>query len=905
MKNKLYSFLSIFVAFAMMISLIMVKIPVEGITTSTSTNLKIHYYRYADDYSPWDVYLWQHSTTDGTDGISSTAEFTAADTYGKVASTTFDTGGKNSIGIIIRKSDWSDKDISANRYIDLSHADSTGNLDVYVLQGDAKLYYSAADVDKSPSITAARMDTYHTISFSAITPITVNESNVKLMQGTNQVDANVTFSTDKKSGTITTKNNLDINKKYTVFITGFRSVDVKLGQIFSTNTFKKIYNYNGDDLGAIYSKNKTTFKVWTPTAESVSLNLYSAGSGGSPTKTITMKKGNKGVWSIKQFGDLAGEYYTYSITVNGTTNETQDVYSKAVGVNGDRSMVVDLSKTNPTNWSKDKGPVIKNQTDAIIYEVNIRDITESADSGIKLKGKFLGLTETGTKSNEGQATGIEHLKELGVNEVHILPFFDFSSIDENKLYLNNYNWGYDPKNFMSLEGSYSTDPTLGNIRIDEMKKMIQDLHKAGIGVIMDSVFNHTADYTQSCFNRTVPDYYYRENADGSMINNSGCGNDTASERSMFSKYMIDATTYWAKEYHIDGFRFDLMGLHDIDTMNNVRADLNKINHHILMYGEGWNLGNEVTISDDQKATKTNESKLNDNIASFSDDMRDGIRGTVFSPATGGFVDYNGKWLDSKGKPYTMANLKEQIKFGIVASTQHDSINYSSTPYASLPWAKEPTQTVNYASCHDNNTLWDLINLAQPTTIEADKIKMDEQSTFIVLTSQGIPFLQNGQEMLGTKPDGNGGYVSNSYNSPDSVNAIDWSRKSTYKNVVSYSEGLIKLRKAHPAFRMATTTEIQKNLKFFNTNDNTIGYTISNNANGDSWKNIAIIINANAESETVTLPAYGWKEVASGEKAGINALATVSGNTVVVPARSSMVLADSASYNRSNLGICSK
>ena len=405
MKNKLYSFLSIFVAFAMMISLIMVKIPVEGITTSTSTNLKIHYYRYADDYSPWDVYLWQHSTTDGTDGISSTAEFTAADTYGKVASTTFDTGGKNSIGIIIRKSDWSDKDISANRYIDLSHADSTGNLDVYVLQGDAKLYYSAADVDKSPSITAARMDTYHTISFSAITPITVNESNVKLMQGTNQVDANVTFSTDKKSGTITTKNNLDINKKYTVFITGFRSVDVKLGQIFSTNTFKKIYNYNGDDLGAIYSKNKTTFKVWTPTAESVSLNLYSAGSGGSPTKTITMKKGNKGVWSIKQFGDLAGEYYTYSITVNGTTNETQDVYSKAVGVNGDRSMVVDLSKTNPTNWSKDKGPVIKNQTDAIIYEVNIRDITESADSGIKLKGKFLGLTETGTKSNEGQATG--------------------------------------------------------------------------------------------------------------------------------------------------------------------------------------------------------------------------------------------------------------------------------------------------------------------------------------------------------------------------------------------------------------------------------------------------------------------------------------------------------------------
>lgn len=859
-------------------------------------NLKVHYFRFDNNYSNWDLWMWP------LNGNGSAYEFNSTDNYGEVASYTLDNmEGVSGMGVIVRKPDWSEKDVDVNRTINLAYADKQGNLDVYLLQKDANIYYSPDQVDKSRKIDQAKLEDFHNIKFAVNVAVDSADS-VKLMSGNRQVNATVKLSDDKKSGDIRTTDSLDLNTKYTVAIDQYKGGNVTLGDVLSSDDFKKMYDYSGDDLGETYTKTKTTFKVWAPTADNVSLKLYSEGSGNNLIGMVPMKKYDKGVWSIDKTGDLAGIYYTYEITVNGKTNETQDVYSKAVGVNGDRSMVVDLSKTNPINWENDKGPQLKNQTDAIIYEVDIRDITVSKDSGIKMKGKFLGLTETGTKSNEGEATGIDHLKELGVNEVHILPSFDFASIDETKLDLNNYNWGYDPKNYLAPEGSYSTDPYLGNIRIKEMKEMIEALHKAGIGVIMDSVFNHTYDYTSSAFTKTVPDYYYRENEDGTMVNNSGCGNDTASERSMYRKYMIDAVTYWAKEYHIDGFRFDLMGLHDVDTMNDMRAALDKINPHILMYGEGWDLGNEVTITDAQKATKTNESKLSDRIASFSDDMRDGVKGHVFDVTSGGFTDYNGTWLNDEKVPYTMAELKEQVKFGIVASTQHQDIDYAKAPYASKPWAKEPTQTVNYVSCHDNNTLWDRISLAKPDATEAEKIKMDEQSSFIVLTSQGIAFLQNGQEMLGTKPDPSGkGFVDNSYNSPDSVNQIDWSRKHTYKNVVNYYEGLIKLRKAHPAFRMATTAEIQKNLNFFDTNESTIGYTISNNANNDSWNKIAVVINAGQKDTEVSLPAAGWTVVVKGEKAGIDSLGTITGSKVLVPAGTSMVLADSESFRKGSNG----
>lgn len=650
------------------------------------------------------------------------------------------------------------------------------------------------------------------------------------------------------------------------------------------------YNYDGE-LGASYSKDKTIFRVWSPIAEKVALNLYSEGVGNNLIEKNLMILQDKGVWNFTRTGDLDGVFYTYEITVNGKTNETQDIYSKAVGVNGNRSMVVDLLKTNPESWEKDKRPYIKNQTDAIIYELHLRDISMDEDSGIKLRGKFLSLTETGTKNLYGEATGLDHIKELGVNAVHILPAFDFASIDESNLNSNEYNWGYDPKNYLAPEGSYSSNPYSGTARIREMKEMIKSFHNENIAVIMDCVFNHTYEYENSSFNKTVPNYYYRQDEHGKVIANSQCKNDTASERFMFKKYMIDAVTYWAKEYHMDGFRFDLMGLHDIDTMNEIRHALDKISPNILMYGEGWNLGDEITITDDEKAIKVNARKLDSRIAFFSDDIRDGIRGHVFEDKSGGFVNYNAKWLKEDGKtPYSISDLKEQVKFGIVAATEHDDIDYSKAPYKSKPWASEPTQTVNYVSCHDNNTLWDKINLTNPDISKHEKIKMDEMAAFIVLTSQGIPFIQNGQEMLGTKPKlHGGGFVSNSFNSPDLVNRINWWRKHNYREVVAYYKGLIKLRKEHPAFRMPTKAEIQKNIKFFDTKDSVIGYFILNNANGDKWREIAVIINAGERNEEVNLKKSGWAVVVKEEKAGTEALDIVHEDTVLVKGKTSMVL----------------
>jgi pullulanase len=861
-------------------------------------NLKVHYSRFDQNYTGWDLWMWPK------DGDGAAYKFNEEDGYGKLANYTFhNMKGKSSVGVIVRQNEWNGaREAGGDRYINLAYADKNGTIDTYLIQDEPKLFYDINEVDKSRKVTSARMDSFHDISFQVNIPV-ANVEDVKLKNDDKIVEANVTLAKDKRSGKIKTVNTLDLNTKYTVAINEYKDCDVILGgNIYKSDDFVNKYHFSGE-LGALYSKEKTTFRVWSPVATKVSLKLYSEGVGSNLLKTIPMIKGDRGVWSVEEKGDLSGKFYTYEVTANGKTSETQDIYSKAVGINGDRSMVVDLSKTNPIGWENDKGPKVKNQTDAIVYEVHVRDISMDPNSGIKMKGKFSGFTEAGTKSKEGEATGIDHLKEMGVTHVQLTPVYDYASIDETKLSENKFNWGYDPKNYQVPEGSYSTDPYSGTLRIEEMKAMIKQLHDAGIGVIMDSVYNHTAEYENSSFNETVPEYYYRHNADGQVIGTSGCGNDTASEKSMYRKYMIDSVTYWAKEYHIDGFRFDLMGIHDLDTMNNIREELDKINPEILMYGEPWDLGYSE-ISQDQKVIKDNVNKLNPRIGAFSDDIRDGIKGHVFDNTTGGFVNYNGTWkrdVNGQQVPYTMGDLKELVKSGIVASTKHDGVDYSKITYSSGSWAKEPTQTVNYVSCHDNNTLWDRMTLTQPNATEADKIKMDKMANFLVLTSQGIAFLNSGEEMLRTKVNPNGkGFVENSYNSPDSVNQLEWTRKSTYKNVVNYYEGLIKLRKAHPAFRMATTAEIQKNLKFIDTNDSTIAYTISNNANGDNWSDIAVLVNAGKEDAEVTLPKSNWTVVANEEKAGTDAIDIISGNKIIIPAGASMVLADTESFNNSKL-----
>jgi len=628
--------------------------------------------------------------------------------------------------------------------------------------------------------------------------------------------------------------------------------------------------YTGSDLGVTYSPSKTVFKIWAPTAPAAKLRLYAeGGDGGSATQVISLKKGPQGTWEAVVDKNLKNQYYTFQVNINGRwLQERPDIYAKAVGVNGKRGMVVDLHSTNPANWAADKKPVQKSFTDIIIYETHIRDLSISPKSGIKNKGKFLGLTETGTKSPDGESTGFDHIKALGVTHVHILPSFDFNSIDENHPDAN-YNWGYDPLNYNVPEGSYSTNPHDGNVRIHEFKQMVQTLHANGLRVILDVVYNHTSD-TSSNFNQFVPGYFYRHTAKGAYSNGTGCGNETASERAMMRKFMIESVVYWAKEYHMDGFRFDLMGVHDIETMNEISAALHKIDPTIFIYGEGWTAGNSP-LPESQRAVKINATKLNQ-IAVFSDDIRDGIKGG---------------WSDVKSKGFASgaAGTAESVKFGIVASTKHPQVDYSKVNYSKAPWAAEPYQTINYVSCHDDNTLFDRLKISNPDASEADLIKMDKLSNAIVLTSQGVTLLHAGAEMLRTKQG-----VANSFNSPDSINEIDWGRKSKYKEVFNYYQGLVALRKNHPAFRMPSTKMIQSNLKFFDTGEqNIIGYQISGNANGDKWKNILVILNGNTSDKKVKLPPGNWTVAVDGNVINERSVLKVSGAELPVSATSAYVL----------------
>ena len=629
--------------------------------------------------------------------------------------------------------------------------------------------------------------------------------------------------------------------------------------------------YTGNDLGVNYSPLKTVFKVWAPKASEVKLRLYDAGNGGEATSITDLQKDVQGTWQLAINKDLKNKYYTFQVLQDGVWSlERPDIYAKAVGVNGMRGMVADLKSTDPENWENDKKPALKNATDIVIYELHIRDISVSPNSGIRNKGKFLGLTETGTKSPDGELTGIDHIKELGVTHVHLLPSFDFNSIDETKPEANQYNWGYDPLNYNVPEGSYSTNPYDGNVRIKEFKKMIQTLHKNGLRVILDVVYNHTSDIKGSCFTQFAPGYFYRQNPDGSYSNGTGCGNEVASERPMVRKFMIESLVYWAREYHLDGFRFDLMGTHGITTMNMISDTLHKIDPTIFIYGEGWTAGNSP-LPDSLQAIKKNVSKLNE-IAVFSDDIRDGLKGG---------------WGDIKEKGFVSGNaaMGESVKFGIVASTPNPQIDYSKVNYSKGPWAAEPFQTITYVSCHDDNTLFDRLKISNPAATETDLIKMDKLAAAIVLTSQGVSFLHAGAELLRTKQG-----IANSYKSPDSINEIDWSRKTKYKLVFEYYKGLIALRKNHPAFRMMSANMIAQNLKFLDTGDpGVICYQLSNNANGDSWKNILVVLNGNTSAKTISIPPGNW--TLGADENIINEIGIKSGlqGNIIIPRTTAYVL----------------
>ncbi len=633
--------------------------------------------------------------------------------------------------------------------------------------------------------------------------------------------------------------------------------------------------YEGSDLGLSYSPQKSVFKLWAPSAEAVKIQLYEAGEGGEALRSENLKRRKNGIWEAIFKEDLKGQFYTFQVKINGAwLAETPDPYVKAVGVNGNRGMVIDLAATNPEGWEKDQRPPLTNFTDIVIYELHVRDLSSDPNSGIKNTGKFLGLAETGTKSKEGEMTGLDHIKDLGVTHIHLLPSFDFKSLDEKIENNPKYNWGYDPKHYNVPEGSYASNPYDGAVRIREFKQMVKTLHEHGIRVILDVVYNHTGDTEASVFNQIVPGYYYRQREDGSFSDASACGNETASERPMMRKFIVESVKYWVNEYHLDGFRFDLMGIHDQETMNQVSAELHKIDPSIFIYGEGWTAG-DSPLPEENRSLKKYTYKL-DKVAAFSDDIRDAIKGYVFGPKDKGFVS---------GLP----GLEESIKFGIVASTQHSQVLYDSVNYSKKPWAKEPYQTITYVSCHDNNTLWDRLLLSAPEASESERIRMHKLAGAIVLTSQGVSFLHAGVELLRTKQG-----VENSFESPDDINRIDWSRKSKYKEVYNYFKSLVALRKNHPAFRMISTEQIQKHLRFldFKHPNNLVGYTITDNANGDSWKEVMVFFNGNRVPRELYLPDGEWKVVLDDQsinEAGIRKIKGGEDNPMLIPAISAMVL----------------
>lgn len=635
--------------------------------------------------------------------------------------------------------------------------------------------------------------------------------------------------------------------------------------------------YSGDDLELSVDNSGTHFRLWSPRAQAARVNIYANGRHGSPLEVLEMKGDPAtGTWTASSPEKLYGKFYTFQILFDGKwKDETPGVWAKAVGVNGERAAIIDFDKTDPEGWDADKGPKVDSFSDVIVYEMHHRDFSEHPSSGIANKGKFLALTEHGTTSPQGLATGIDHLKELGITHVHILPSYDYNSVDELNLQQNVYNWGYDPLNYNAPEGSYSTNPSDPEARVREMKEMVKALHDAGIGVIMDVVYNHTALNEGSNFDLTAPGYYYRHRNDGSWSDASACGNETASDHPQMGDYIVNSVKYWADEYHIDGFRFDLMGIHDTETMTRVAEELKKVNPSIFVYGEGWTAG-DSPLAPERRALKENVSKMK-GIAVFSDDIRDAVKGHYSKAEDRGFAS---------GKP----GLEETVKIGIVASTAHPQVDYSMGANSKFAYAASPEMIVNYVSCHDDLCLTDKLRKSLPEMDDSLRRKVARLAQTIVFTSQGTPFMFAGEEVWRDKKG-----VHNSFKSPDSINAIDWNQKARYKDQFDYYAGLTRLRKAHPAFRMTSADDIARHL-VFDTYDpkrysNLVSYTLRDHANGDEWKEIKVAFNGAAYPQTIHVKKGEWKIVAiDGRISPEGDLGVSKGGKITVAPYSALILA---------------
>jgi len=841
------------------------------LTLFAGTELIIHYHRYDGKYDGWNLWIWG-------DGVNGQAyDFTETDAFGKVARVTLDQSFDRT-GIIVRLREWMDKDVAEDRFIDTR----AGQAEVYILQGVKELFTLEPDISPRVFFTGA-------VSDRQIRAFMTNEFDTKLWQGkvaltVNGESRNVS-AVEKVVPTDLSKTNFvkitleeplsvdDLARDVQLSVEGFSPARVVMMGVLDALV-------DEGEMGALYAKDQTTFRVWSPVSRSVSLHLFADDEAAVADRVETMKKDAVGTWSATVAGDLNGWFYWYEYDSYGERRIGVDPYSKSASKNGKKSAVVDLAGTDPEGWALDTTVPFGAQEDAILYEVHIADVTGLPNSGVARKATYLGMVETGTTGPDGVRTGIDHIAELGVTHVHILPFFDFYTGDEaNRDFEAMYNWGYDPYLFMCPEGRYATDPFDPEARVKEAKAMVKGFHDSGLNVIMDVVFPHTYGVGElSPFDQAVPYYYYKISKSGAHVNESGCGNTIASQRPMMGKFILDAVQYWVKEYHIDGFRFDQMGFMDIPTMLLVEERLRALNPNILLYGEGWGDASAMDYwgwpEDDRKEGNSitrlvKTAVVGTPFAAFNDEIRDAIRGSVFESATRGFV------LNA------LAKVKK-IKSGVVGS-----IDFSKTEKG---FTDDPQQTINYAACHDNHTLWDKNTLAAQADTgyswtEADLVRAQKLAGAILMTAQGVVFLHGGQDFCRTKA-----FDGNSYASPISVNGFDYARKAQYIEVFEYYKGLIALRKAFSAFRLRTDDEIRKRVEILTNKNRMVVSFLIKAPESDGYGEIFVIFNGNPKPAEVEVPEGLWSILVDDRNAGTETLYTLEGGLLTMPGTTAWVLA---------------
>lgn len=829
--------------------------------------IKLHYHRPDGNYVGWNAWMWTLSKGGRDYAFSATEGQQTATMIVDGYTTTL-------VNFIVRKGQWECQEF-AERQIDVSNVLS-GTVHCYVTSGAEPFKVLLGDdVVLANKLLSCELD-YDRGVICVKTSMMVSDLNSFRIYDTTGIDGEITFSDIRGASA---EYELHLNKpldlvylyRYRVAFNG-HDYTINTNTVYASKRFSQDFTYDGDDLGANWSASKTEFKLWAPTAETVKIALYRTGTAGTDDliDIVTMIRSEYGVWHGEKSGDINGVYYTYLIKVNGNEDEVVDPYARTTGVNGNRGMVLDLQSTNPDGWDADCNPnPLKSYTDAVLYELHVRDFSIEPSSGISeaYRGKFLGLTEHGTKTPSGTPTGLDYLQSLGITHLHLLPIYDYGSVDETKLDTPQFNWGYDPVNYNTPDGSYSTDPYNGAVRVAELKKAVKALHESGISVVMDVVYNHVFEAGNFCFNRIVPGYFSRSNPDGSNSNGSGCGNDTASERPMVRKFIVDSIVYWQNEYHLDGFRFDLVGLLDVITINKLVDAVHVQHPDVIFYGEGWTMNTSVEPGN-YMATQLN-AKMTPNFAYFSDNIRDLLAGR------------NGETL------------------GFVSGLKGKEDPLSKCFMATTPWCPSPTQTVNYASCHDNYTLADKLSISLGNVSADDLMRMNRLAAAIYMTAQGIPFIHAGEEFMRTKLDENGKRIENSYNSSDYVNEIRWEQIEDARNaaVIDYYRGLISFRKAHPVLRLSSAAAVAENVTYKWITNELVLFEINGRGNvaGEESEQIIVIFNATSSAKEIDLASH---DIAAGEwsvyidecKSGTKALYTVTDGKVTVAPISALVIA---------------